>query len=272
MHYGSWACLGPTSLCHSIILYKSFFVVVERCVKSSVTKAMYFFFYFFLFFILDVLSVVGNVATAHQSEWLKNWSPPGHLGLSVSISTVITPQFQPNHDSAAALTSGRGSGSCGTVSLLARSSWLHEFVGNVRRSWRFLKWPEGLSMRQEAHVYKIAKKKNQDTLPLASCLPSCTAIQQMLSYRPGCYWNDGGVIDYLPTDSPFFMRVFAFPLQNWSCLQPTWRWQNKVWELVHEFKSHVNNEICKVLVAYVHLQAKFEAWPTKVFLVITLNV
>lgn len=38
------------------------------------------------------------------------------------------------------------------------------------------------------------------------------------------------------------------------------------------FKSHVNNKMYKVLVAYVHLQAKFEACLTKVFLVITLNV
>lgn len=39
-----------------------------------------------------------------------------------------------------------------------------------------------------------------------------------------------------------------------------------------EFKSHVNNELYKTLVAYVHLQAKFVACLTKVFLVITLNV
>lgn len=38
------------------------------------------------------------------------------------------------------------------------------------------------------------------------------------------------------------------------------------------FKSHVNNEVYKVLVAYVHWQAAFEAWLTKVFLVTTLNV
>lgn len=38
------------------------------------------------------------------------------------------------------------------------------------------------------------------------------------------------------------------------------------------FESHVNNEMYKVLVAYVHSQAEFEACPTKVFLVITLNV
>lgn len=38
------------------------------------------------------------------------------------------------------------------------------------------------------------------------------------------------------------------------------------------FASHVNNEMYKVLVAYVHLQATFEACLTKVFLVITLNV
>lgn len=41
---------------------------------------------------------------------------------------------------------------------------------------------------------------------------------------------------------------------------------------VSVFKSHVNNEMYKVLVAYVHLQAKFEACLAKVFLVITLNV
>lgn len=38
------------------------------------------------------------------------------------------------------------------------------------------------------------------------------------------------------------------------------------------FKSHVNNEMYKFLVAYVHLRTKFEVCLTKVFLVITLNV
>lgn len=215
--------------------------------------------------------MVGNVATAHQSEWLKNWSPPGHLGLSVSISTVIAPQFQPNQDSAAALTGGRGSGSCGTVShgpvqLAAWICWQCKAELKVSEvTWGTINEARGSCLQH----YKKKKKKSRHT---ASSLLFTLLHCNPTSYRPGCYWNDGGVIDYLPTDSPFFVRVFAFPLQNWSCLQPTWRWQNKVWELVHEFKSHVNNEICKVLVAYVHLQAKFDAWPTKVFLVITLNV
>lgn len=46
---------------------------------------------------------------------------------------------------------------------------------------------------------------------------------------------------------------------------------NKSKEIV-VFKSHVNSEMFKVCVAYVHLQAKFVACLTKVFLVITMNV
>lgn len=48
--------------------------------------------------------------------------------------------------------------------------------------------------------------------------------------------------------------------------------KTKYESLISVFKSHVNNEMYKVLVAYVHLQATFEACLTKVFLVITLNV
>lgn len=135
---------------------------------------------------------------------------------SVSISTVIAPQFQPNQDSAAALTSGRGPGSCGTVSLgcrMARSSWLHAFVGNVRRSWRFLKWPEGLSMRQEAHVYKITKKKKKSRhtassllFTLLHCNPTDVKLQARMLLK---WWRCDGLS---PCGFSVFHEGLCFPL------------------------------------------------------------
>lgn len=148
-----------------------------------VTKAM-FRCDFFLFFWTS-LYVVGIIATATltlPARVVKGFGVPlvtcVHL---FSISTVIAPQSQPNRDSAAALTSGSGPGSCFTFpSHMARSCWLHAFVSKVRRSWgRFLKWPKGLHIRQEARVYVYKTglsgwpSHNQQTLCLLFTLLHC---------------------------------------------------------------------------------------------------
>lgn len=169
---------------------------------------------------------------------------------------------------------------------------LHAFVDKVRRSWGRSKWPVGLGMRPEVcvYVYKTGlsgwPSHNQQTpclLPFVYPL----ALQSWQNfnefYSPGCYQNDGGVSDYpkdpIPMDSLFCESILCwgslcFPFAELELFIASLKKkrQNKVRELVHEFKSHVNNEMCKVLVAYVHLQAEFKACTTKVFLVITLNV
>lgn len=106
---------------------------------------------------------------------------------------------------------------CGTVqfhflSHMIRSCWLRALESKGKAELKMVseaKWPTGLHMRQEAGVcvYKIGlfwPPHNQQA-PAASCLPSCTAIRLFvfISYRPGCYWTDGGVNDYLPMDSLF---------------------------------------------------------------------
>lgn len=168
---------------------------------------------------------------------------------SVPISTVIAPQSLLIQDSAAALTCGRGPDLDLRLSFtlylrhMSWSCWLHAFVSKVRQSCRkFLKWsgPRD-STRGRRLVFLCLQiglvdrpiiNRHLPPLASASCLPSCTAIRLLfffpffISYRPGYYWNDGGVIDYLPMDSlflwfnPLLRLFFAFPSQNWSCLLP----------------------------------------------------
>lgn len=145
--------------------------------------------------------------------------------------------------------------------------------------------PEGLDARQEAcvYVYKVNPKRlaiQSLTKLHLSPFVYLLALKSFTFLVTGvkCYWCDGSVIDDLPEG---FLLLWVNPLlklrqlppsQNCSCFIANWKRQSKVWELVYEFKSHVYNEKCKVLVAYVHSKANFEAFLAKVFLVITLNV
>lgn len=110
---------------------------------------------------------------------------------------------------------------------MSRSCWLHALVRKVWQSWgKFLNWsgpPDSTRGRRRVllclQIGLVGPSHNQQTLTASvSCLPSCTAIRLFffLSYRPGYYWNDGGVIDYLPMDSLFLIQssieaLFCFP-------------------------------------------------------------
>lgn len=172
-----------------------------------------------------------------SDEWVRPPRPllAGHPFRSALLLPLSLKLFQ---DGAAALTCGRGP--CFVVGLL-----FHKVIDMVLlaacipkqgkaelRKVFEVKWPQGLDTRQGVgvYVYKVGlsgwPSHNQQKPCLLFTLLHCNQTIFFMSYRPGCYWNNGGVIDYPDGFSIFDsadMRLFlffAFSLQNWSCLWP----------------------------------------------------
>lgn len=191
-----------------------------------VTKAMFSLYFFpphpFLFLVGMVVIASSTLLAQVVNEFWASWVTSNCS--SVPISTVIAPQSLPVQDSAAVSTCGRGP----DLDLrLSFTLYFKAYVlvllavrickqGKAELQEVFVKWPRGLETRQEAGVFVFTKRSgwpshNQQTLA-SFCLCFLFTLLHcnqtffppfFISYRPEYYWNDGGVIDYLPMDSLF---------------------------------------------------------------------